>query len=395
MAKASATAAASSPRRCSRVQMKRTTTSGSQGVIVAARRAGSSPNHGSTRFTTAVETEPRDAAITRCTRASARDQDDRDRELGLAGLAGGLACVPGRRLPSFTRSSCQRETPVACCQRLPLDTAHECEPNDGVLVVGESLVDIVHRADGSTETFPGGSAANVAVALARLGRDTGFVTSFAEDEHGRLIAEHLAESGVRLEVDPHVVPRTSSALATLQADGSARYTFDIDWRIGPVEVSDPPLALHACSLGAVLTPGCDDVRALMARLRGVEHHVLRRQHATQRHRGRSGDRQDGRGDGGAERHRQGLRRGSRGALPRRVRGRGGRSPASARSGGRRGHPRRRRGRVVRRGPRRRRARGGRVGGRHDRCGRHLRRGHARRARLPRPARRWGRRAFVA
>jgi fructokinase len=139
---------------------------------------------------------------------------------------------------------------------------------DGVLVVGESLVDIVHREDGSTETFPGGSAANVAVALARLGRDTRFVTSFADDEHGRLVAGHLAESGVRLEVDPHVVPRTSSALATLQADGSARYTFDIDWRIGPVEVAVPPLALHACSLGAVLTPGCEDVRALMARLRG-------------------------------------------------------------------------------------------------------------------------------
>jgi sugar/nucleoside kinase (ribokinase family) len=138
----------------------------------------------------------------------------------------------------------------------------------GVLVVGESLVDIVRRDDGSTETFPGGSAANVAVALARLGRGTGgFVTSFADDEHGRLIAEHLAASGVRLATDPHVVPRTSSALATLQPDGSARYTFDIDWRIGPVEVTDPPLAVHACSLGAVLTPGCADVRTLLERLR--------------------------------------------------------------------------------------------------------------------------------
>ena len=139
--------------------------------------------------------------------------------------------------------------------------------SEAVLVVGESLVDIVQREDGSGEVFPGGSAANVAVALARLGRETGFVTSFADDEHGRLIAEHLAESGVRLATDPHVVPRTSSALATLQPDGSARYTFDIDWRIGPVEIAVPPLALHACSLGAVLTPGCDDVRALMARLR--------------------------------------------------------------------------------------------------------------------------------
>src|SRR3954464_12696795 len=112
--------------------------------------------------------------------------------------------------------------------------------SDGVLVVGESLVDIVRREDGSTETFPGGSAANVAVALARLGRHTGLVTSFADDDHGRLIAEHLKESGVTLVSDPHVVERTSSALATLLRDGSARYTFDIDWRIGPVEVTGAP-----------------------------------------------------------------------------------------------------------------------------------------------------------
>src|SRR5215217_1265117 len=139
---------------------------------------------------------------------------------------------------------------------------------DGVVVVGESLVDIVRRDDGSTETFPGGSAANVAVALARLGRGTGgLVTSYADDEHGRLIGDHLDASAVRLVSEPHVVPRTSSALATLQPDGSARYTFDIDWRIGPVELTETPLAVHACSLGAVLTPGCVDVRALLARLR--------------------------------------------------------------------------------------------------------------------------------
>ena len=38
------------------------------------------------------------------------------------------------------------------------------------MVVGEALVDVVHTADGETGEHPGGSAANVAVALARLGR---------------------------------------------------------------------------------------------------------------------------------------------------------------------------------------------------------------------------------
>ena len=65
-----------------------------------------------------------------------------------------------------------------------------------VLVVGESLVDIVNAADGEVREYAGGSAANVAVALARLGRPVRFATSFAEDDHGRLIAEHLDSAGV-------------------------------------------------------------------------------------------------------------------------------------------------------------------------------------------------------
>ena len=50
-----------------------------------------------------------------------------------------------------------------------------------VLVVGESLVDIVHAADGTTTEYAGGSAANVAVALSRLGRPVRFVTAWADD----------------------------------------------------------------------------------------------------------------------------------------------------------------------------------------------------------------------
>ena len=45
------------------------------------------------------------------------------------------------------------------------------------MVVGEALVDVVHTADGETGEHPGGSAANVAVALARLGRGVRFYRS--------------------------------------------------------------------------------------------------------------------------------------------------------------------------------------------------------------------------
>ena len=135
------------------------------------------------------------------------------------------------------------------------------------MVVGEALVDVVHTADGETGEHPGGSAANVAVALARLGRGVRFATSYADDAHGRLIGEHLSASGVELALDPHVVERTSTAAATIGADGAATYEFDLDWRLGEVPLAPAPAAVHVCSLGAVVEPGASAVLELVERLR--------------------------------------------------------------------------------------------------------------------------------
>jgi len=137
-----------------------------------------------------------------------------------------------------------------------------------VLVVGESLVDIVQTLSGHLHEYAGGSAANVAVALARLGRPTRLATSFARDAHGELIARHLEHSGVALACDPAAVDRTSTARATIGTAGAAEYTFDIDWRLRPVPADEDPLVAHTCSLGAVLPPGADDVLALLQRLSG-------------------------------------------------------------------------------------------------------------------------------
>lgn len=137
-----------------------------------------------------------------------------------------------------------------------------------VLVMGESLVDIVHAADGTTTEYAGGSAANVAVALARLDRPVRFVTAWADDARGEVLADHLASAGVALASDPVVLERTATAAATIGADGAASYEFDLDWRIGDVELGEP-LAVHVCSIGAVLQPGAGQVLALLERLRGT------------------------------------------------------------------------------------------------------------------------------
>lgn len=137
-----------------------------------------------------------------------------------------------------------------------------------VLVVGESLVDIVHAADGTTTEYAGGSAANVAVALSRLGRPVRFVTAWADDERGAVLARHLADAGVTLATDPHVLERTATAAATIGADGAASYDFDLAWRIGPVEAGRP-VAVHVCSIGAVLEPGATQVFELLRGLHGT------------------------------------------------------------------------------------------------------------------------------
>jgi fructokinase len=65
-----------------------------------------------------------------------------------------------------------------------------------------------------------------------------------------------------------VLERTATAAATIGADGAASYEFDLDWRIGDVDAGRP-VAVHVCSIGAVLEPGADQVLELLAGLRGT------------------------------------------------------------------------------------------------------------------------------
>jgi fructokinase len=137
-----------------------------------------------------------------------------------------------------------------------------------VLVVGEALVDIVQAPDGTSTEYAGGSAANVAVALSRLGRPVRFATSYADDPRGKLVSEFLSRDGVALATDPAAVERTSTAVATIGSDGAASYVFDFDWRLNPLLPAEvPPLVVHTCSLGAVIEPGADTALAMVTALR--------------------------------------------------------------------------------------------------------------------------------
>jgi len=140
----------------------------------------------------------------------------------------------------------------------------------GVLVVGEALVDVVTRADGSVTEHPGGSPANVALGLARLGRPTHLLTHLGDDARGELVARHLGASGVRL-VDGSVVPGpTSVARADLDAAGGASYRFELDWSLPVTPLPPEPLAVHTGSIAAVLQPGAATVERIVL---GARHHA--------------------------------------------------------------------------------------------------------------------------
>ena len=113
-----------------------------------------------------------------------------------------------------------------------------------VVVVGEALVDIVIRPDGTEVATPGGSPMNVAVTLARLGVRTQLATSLGDDEYGELIRTHVAESGALLAPGAHTLGKTSRAIARVQPDGSATYEFDITWAPDVPTLSSPRV-LHA------------------------------------------------------------------------------------------------------------------------------------------------------
>ncbi len=148
--------------------------------------------------------------------------------------------------------------------------ANEAAGADGCLaVVGETLVDLIPAAGhGEPIAHLGGSPANVAVGLARLGQRACLITQTGSDAHGRFAQARLGAEGVRvIEAGPD--GPASTALVTLDDHGSARYTFGIRWEITGVQVPAGCAAVHAGSLGLVLEPGCHEVmRLLTAAARG-------------------------------------------------------------------------------------------------------------------------------
>jgi len=159
-----------------------------------------------------------------------------------------------------------------------VSTARSAPDDAGVVaVVGEALVDFVQsdRPEPFFEAFVGGSPANVAVGLARLGAPVRLAARIGDDPLGRRIRRHLDENGVDLSHAVAAPEHSSLAIVGIGDDGGADYDFRVEgtadwqWRDGELRkaLAGPVAAVHSGSLALTMAPGADVVLAALGRAR--------------------------------------------------------------------------------------------------------------------------------
>lgn len=92
--------------------------------------------------------------------------------------------------------------------------------------IGETVYDIIFENGTLKAGRPGGSVLNTSVSLGRLGADVVFISELGQDDMGGLIAAFLEGNGVSTRyIHRFENGRTPLAIAFLDADRNARYTF--------------------------------------------------------------------------------------------------------------------------------------------------------------------------
>lgn len=139
-----------------------------------------------------------------------------------------------------------------------------------VVVVGELLVDIVRTSDGAVAEHIGGSPANVAMGVARLGHPTQLACVIGTDQRGQRCRAHVEAAGVQLtEGSQSAAFPTSTADATIDATGAATYVFDLNWELPPVALPASTRHVHTGSIATTLLPGAAEVTAALQRGRDL------------------------------------------------------------------------------------------------------------------------------
>ncbi|MCA1711511.1 MAG: carbohydrate kinase [Actinobacteria bacterium] len=139
-----------------------------------------------------------------------------------------------------------------------------------ISVCGEAIIDLLAIGPTTYEARPGGSPANTAVALARLGVPVAMLGRFSTDRFGRQLREHLVASGVDLSCAVDAPEPGSLAIVSRDEAGDASYRFVLDgtadwqWEDDELVLPAGTDTLHTGSLALSLAPA---VERLVARTR--------------------------------------------------------------------------------------------------------------------------------
>lgn len=146
-----------------------------------------------------------------------------------------------------------------------------------IVVCGEALIDLVPVGpDGPYAARPGGSPANVAVGLGRLGVPVALLCRLSADALGRRLAAHVAAAHVDTTWALPAPEPTTLAVVTLDPGGDAEYAFYVDgaadggWCTEDLPADLPEgAALHVSGSLALAVPSMGDaLEALLTRERG-------------------------------------------------------------------------------------------------------------------------------
>lgn len=151
-----------------------------------------------------------------------------------------------------------------------------------VLVIGEALVDVVHGINGEIKNIPGGSPANTAVALARLGTKTYMKARTSTDQFGTEIRNYLTSQNINLDYSLVVKNPSSVVNALIQKDGSAKYeanlrgAADYGWTFEELnQVIDPDIQIvQLGSLTSYIEPGATNIEKWFSQLRQSNKYLL-------------------------------------------------------------------------------------------------------------------------
>ncbi|MBP1018999.1 aminoimidazole riboside kinase [Serratia fonticola] len=146
--------------------------------------------------------------------------------------------------------------------------------NAKVWVLGDAVVDLLPESEGRLLQCPGGAPANVAVGVARLGGNSGFIGRVGDDPFGRfmrhtLLQEHVDVSNMRLDVQH----RTSTVVVDLDDQGERTFTFMVrpSADLFLAEEDLPEFAanqwLHLCSIALSAEPSRSSAFTAMEKIK--------------------------------------------------------------------------------------------------------------------------------